>query len=57
MITLVAGLIAAIIFFLEFLGIKLPSHDLLYLGLAFLAIAVAFMGYWPWRGSRTVVHE
>jgi hypothetical protein len=49
MITLVAGLIAAIIFILEFFGVKIEGHNLMFLGLFFLAVAVTFMGYWPWR--------
>jgi hypothetical protein len=50
MITLVAGLIAAIIFILEFFGVKIEGHNLEFLGLFFLAIAVTFSGFWPWRG-------
>jgi len=48
-ITLACGLVAAIIFILEFFGVSVNGHNLLYLGLFFLAVAVTFMGYWPWR--------
>jgi hypothetical protein len=53
MITLVAGLIAAIIFILEFFGVKVAEHNLLYLGLFFLALAIAFIPAWPWIRNRT----
>lgn len=52
MVTLVCGIIAAILFMLEFFGVKVANHDLLYLGLFFLAVAVAFVSAWPW--SRRV---
>jgi nicotinamide riboside transporter PnuC len=54
MVTLVCGLVAAIIFILEFLGVKIEGHNLLYLGLFFLALAVTFCGYWPWNRNHTV---
>lgn len=54
MITLVAGLIAAIIFILEFFGMKVQGHDLTLLGLSFLALAVAFISVPIWIRNRNV---
>jgi hypothetical protein len=50
MITLVSGLIAAILFLFDFLGAS-GHYNLSKLALVFLAVAVAFIGYvpGPWR--------
>lgn len=50
MVTFVAGLVAAFLFMMKFADSH--WHDLLFLGLFFLAIAVAFIGVWPWTWRR-----
>jgi hypothetical protein len=54
MLTFIFGIIAAFIFMLEFFGVKMDSHNLLYLGLTSLALAVAFIPVWPWIRDRRV---
>ena len=55
MISLVTGLIAAVFFLLDALGVKWAGHSLTTVGLFFLAVAVAFLATgWGYYGRRRV---
>jgi len=54
MITFISGLVSAFIFLLVVFGVSWSGHSLTALGLAFAAVAIAFIGVVPWSWNRRV---